>query len=293
MQSSLRDIGEDAALFEEKNFVDRAEAIDFIDFHLIQRIEGVLDEDGPEQSLEILKQSAGKIKRQLEDVDTQLFIACREKIGTGVYPGSSFIQMVNTHLGADATDGGRPDAIGYDHLDAFINGVLSDQAMPAATLEPGSEMVFFQKTPARIIFQLLELAQPTQNDVFFDLGSGLGQVAILANLISGVPARGIEYEPAYYNYAKDCALRLNLADVEFVNADARWGDYTDGTIFFMYTPFEGRMLQDMLDVLQGEAQKRRIRIFTYGPCSPAVGRQRWLSCVNGRADDPYKLYEFH
>ena len=36
----------------------------------------------------------------------------------------------------------------------------------------------------------------------------------------------------------------------------RQGDYADGTAFFLYTPFEGRMLQDVLERLKGEAQKR-------------------------------------
>jgi hypothetical protein len=37
----------------------------------------------------------------------------------------------------------------------------------------------------------------TQADVFFDLGSGLGQVPILVNLLSGAAAKGMEFEPVY------------------------------------------------------------------------------------------------
>jgi precorrin-6B methylase 2 len=139
---------------------------------------------------------------------------------------------------------------------------------------------------------MMNLAELSEDDIFFDLGSGLGQVTILVNLLSGIKAIGIEYEPAYCNYAQACASQLNLSNVEFINTEAQKGDYRQGTVFFMYTPFEGNMLQDMLNILQKEAQTRLIRIFTYGPCSPHVARQNWLNCVNGNTDDPYKLYEF-
>ncbi len=139
---------------------------------------------------------------------------------------------------------------------------------------------------------MVELAQLSPTDVFFDIGSGLGQVVILVNLISGAVARGIEYEPAYCEYAKIGASQLNLVNVEFINADARAGDYSQGTVFFLYTPFEGKMLEDMLEVLQEESRTRAIKVFTYGPCSPLVARQNWLTCVNGKGDHFYKLYEF-
>jgi SAM-dependent methyltransferase len=182
--------------------------------------------------------------------------------------------------------------MGYDNLDMFINGLLSDQSIPEATMEREPGMVFYQKTPARILFELAAVAELKPGDVFFDIGSGLGQAAILVNLISGATARGIEYEPAYCNYAKACASRLSLSNVEFINAGAHQGDYSQGTVFYLYTPFEGLLLQDMLEILQKEAQKRTIRIFTYGPCSSHVARQGWLTCVNGNGDNAYKLYEF-
>ena len=153
-------------------------------------------------------------------------------------------------------------------------------------------MVFYQQTPARVIFELAERAQLTPNDTFFDIGSGLGLVATLINLLTRAKTRGIEYEPAYCDYATACASKLNLADVTFINTTARNGDYAEGSVFFIYTPFEGTMLQQMLDILKKESLNRPIRIFTYGPCSPHVAQQNWLSCVKGPADDDYTLYEF-
>jgi SAM-dependent methyltransferase len=130
------------------------------------------------------------------------------------------------------------------------------------------------------------------DDVFVDIGSGLGQVVLLVNLFTGAKARGIEYEPAYCAYAGAIAARMRLADTEFVNADARGGDYSKGTVFFLYTPFEGRMFQDLLRLLQNESLARVIRIFTYGPCSAIVAAENWCRCVNGSPVDPYQLCLF-
>ena len=289
IQADIQTIEQDEAIHQEINFNSRANAIDFIDFHIIDRIEGLLQNPEQGEELEILQQRAEKKKYELEDIDSKLFKQLREKIRTGMCTGASFKEMIDQYCGYNVNE---PDKIGYDNLDDFINGLLSDQTIPEASMEREPEMVFYQKTPARIIFQIAELANLGEDDVFFDLGSGLGQVAILVNLISGAPTKGIEYEPAYCNYATICASRLNLSHVEFINTDARLADYSQGTVFFLYTPFEGDILQNVLKTLQEESLKRTTRIFTYGPCSEMVALQNWLTCVHGKANDPYQLCAF-
>ncbi|WP_419700980.1 hypothetical protein [Mucilaginibacter sp. NFX135] len=289
IQTDIQAIEEDRTIYQEINFNHRTNAIDFIDFHIIDRIEGLLQNSEHKEVLTILQQRAERVKSDLENIDSNLFTHLKEKIRTGVYSGASFREMIDKYCGYNVYE---PDKIGYDNLDDFINGLLSDPAIPEATMEREPEMVFYQKTPARIIFELAELAAFRPGDVFFDLGSGLGQVTILMNLISEAPTKGIEYEPAYFHYAKACASQLNLPHVEFINIDARQADYSQGTVFFLYTPFEGEILQTVLEILQKESLKRIIRIFTYGPCSKAVALQSWLSCIHGQANDPYKLCEF-
>jgi hypothetical protein len=305
--SDIDDIEGNAELYKATNFNSRADAIDFLDFHIIDRIEGLLQNGAPRERLYLLQQHAEKVKQQLEKIDADLFEQLRENIRTGVYTGSSFREMIGKYLGSGIRPGpptspaspvsdiGQPDApdnSGYDNLDIFINGLLSGRPMPEATKEPTPEMVFYQKTPVRVVFELTEMAQLQKDDVFIDIGSGLGQVAILVNLISGARARGIEYESAYCDYAKTCTSQLNLPNVEFIDSDALNGNYAEGTVFFLYTPFEGRLLQDMLEILYKESRKRMIRVFTYGPCSPQIARQPWLHCVNGGADNFYRLYQF-
>lgn len=148
--------------------------------------------------------------------------------------------------------------------------------MPEETLDREPEMIFYQKTPARIILELINKADFKPHDVFFDLGSGLGQVSILVNLLTSVLSMGVEFEPSFCKYAMACATELNLTNVKFINIDARYADYGAGTVFFLYTPFEGKMLQDVLQKLNSEGKKRKIRVFTYGPCMPHVAKKAWL-----------------
>jgi hypothetical protein len=100
------------------------------------------------------------------------------------------------------------------------------------------------------------------------------------NLLSGARAKGVEFEPAFCEYARACAADLNLSQVEFINVDARQADFSDGTVFFMYTPFEGKLLQEVLEKLHQVSRTKMIKLFTYGPCTLPVSRQSWLKCVD-------------
>ena len=150
------------------------------------------------------------------------------------------------------------------------------QILPDETRQREPEMVYYQKTPARIILEIIRRADFKPQDVFYDLGSGLGQVVMLVHLLTGVVSKGVEFEPAFCKYAETVAAELQLTDVEFINTDARQADYSTGTVFFMYTPFEGILLQEVLEKLKAESEKRKIKLFTYGPCSFAVAQQSWL-----------------
>src|SRR5262249_16153455 len=111
--------------------------------------------------------------------------------------------------------------------------------------------------------------------------SGLGHVVILVALWSGARARGVELEPVYCDYARRCARRLNVSGVEFIQADARGASLAGGTVFFMYTPFRGAMLQQVLGRLKTEARERPIRVCTYGPCTTEVAAAPWLKPSGG------------
>jgi hypothetical protein len=212
----------------------------------------------------------GLALQQLEAADEPLFARLRGRIRAGRYTPAG-LERAFARL-----SGGSRAGDAYDALDRLVAGLL-DTGEPAderATREPG--MVAYQPTPARIVLQFLARADVRHDDVLVDLGSGLGHVVILAALLRGARAVGIEYEPAFVDYAQGCARALSLSRAAFVHADARDASLAGGTVYFLYTPFRGPMLQQVLERLRVEAGSRPIRVCTYGPCTPEVAQARWL-----------------
>lgn len=279
----------ESALHDEKNFARRIDAIDFIDFHIIDRIESLIDIEGQASELRLLKQRAENIKVKLDETNRRLFEKLREEISAEHHKSAAFADMVKGYVDRKI-EPAEPD---YDNLDLFINALLHVEDLPEPVVELDAEMVFYQKTPARVIFELVEKIGLNESDVFFDLGSGLGQAVILVNLLSGIKAIGVEIDPAFCDYSEKCASLLNLPGIMFINADVRHVNYSEGSVFFMYTPFRGQMLLEVLEILRLESRKRKIRVVTYGPCTAQVILQNWLVCDAGCNGSIYKLHVFN
>ncbi len=274
LQSALAAMEENAALLEETNFSARAEASDFLEFHII---------DATDHALGKLQQRARVLKNRLENVDEKLFQRIRSQIISGEYT-SEMLKGEFAKCGVSSSQENK-DNTNYDNLDVFFNRLIGIAIVPEEPKVREPDMVGYQPTPARLVLQLVDRLDLTSRDVFYDLGSGLGHVAILVALLSEARARGIEVEPAYCEYSQHCAQRLNLGDVQFSNTDARETDYSDGTVFFMYTPFKGKIMQEVLARLKAEADKRVIRICAYGPCAAEISQQSWLKRDNPTTAD--------
>ena len=279
-------------LYDEKNFESRNEIIDYLEFQVIEPLIQFMDNPGSPDKAGLLICRAEKLKAGLEETDKRLFQKIRERIQARGYTGQTFNQLVREYVALQPAGTDHPDEPGYDNLDIFINGLFPVHIPPQeiVTLEP--EMVYYQKTPARIVFEIAGSYPFRSDDIFVDLGAGLGQVAILINLLTGITTTGVELEPAYCRYASECVRDLRLSNVHFMNIDARKADLSEGTVFFMYTPFHGKILQDVLTLLHQESSRRKITVITYGPCTIEVARQYWLSSVNAGIGAIYKYTVF-
>jgi len=101
----------------------------------------------------------------------------------------------------------------------------------------------------------------------------------MVSICTNASCTGIELEPSYVECARKSAQSLNLNKVKFIQSEVRTADLSGGTVFYLYTPFSGAILRDVLNSLRNEAVRREIRICTFGPCTQVVAEEQWLSAV--------------
>lgn len=273
----MGELERDRSLFEPDRLRQRLEVLD--------RLENYLAFAPREYRDRIEALSAG-----LEGVNQQLYQSIRQEIQCGM--GAEILLEWAREVTSDEPESARLQLDGerYDPLDALLSGVLQLDEPVREGEAPHREMVFYQPTPARHIFELIRRAGISERDVLIDLGSGLGHVPFLVAICTGARCIGIEWEAAYVDCARRCASELNLSGVTFIRQDAREADLSTGTVFHLYTPFKGVMLSEMLTALRQEAVVREIRICTLGPCTEIVAREPWLKRLDTSGADTLAVF---
>ncbi|MBB5316904.1 class I SAM-dependent RNA methyltransferase [Tunturibacter empetritectus] len=285
----VRQLEEDRSLLEPDRLRERLEALDRLDAYLAFRPDVP---DVPQSVLGVESKDAELYLRakavcaRLEAANGELYEAIRGDIRLG-RGHDALLRWVQSPPERDAGGGAANSVdadVGYDYLDELVSGVLQFEEPDAGEVAREPEMVFYQPTPARHIFDLIggDLiggAGLTAEDVVVDLGSGLGHVPLLVSICTGANSVGIELEAAYVERARQCAQRLNVNKATFLCGDARVADLSRGTVFYLYTPFVGAILRDVLERLRREAATRRIRVCTYGPCTSVVAEEPWLEAA--------------
>lgn len=235
-------------------FVTRADAIDRLELQLLGVGEGRLRND------------AERLVEAMEAVDRGLFESLRERIRSG-----QGRQALAPWLAGEVLPGQH-----YDALDALLAGVLAIDEPGMDDTAPPADMVFYQPSPARHIVDGIRRASIVADDVVLDLGSGLGHVPMLVHVLTGAQTRGVEREPAYVDSASRAASALALGDVTFVAGDARNAALAGVDVFYLFTPFIGTVLRDVLARIEAEAARRAVRVVVLGPCARTFARMPWL-----------------
>jgi hypothetical protein len=95
-------------------------------------------------------------------------------------------------------------------------------------------------------------------------------------MLTGAQSIGIEVQAAYVASAQKCAQSLRLSRLHFIAQDARDADLSRGTTFYLYSPFKGSILTDVLSALRSESMNRPIKICSLGPCTHRLSHETWL-----------------
>jgi len=242
---------------------------------LLYELDVYLGDNNEENALgarDPLYKRARALQGRMEALNSNIYLKLRDSILRGAHPAMlrRWLRLYGYEFSSPAP------GLGYDDLDELMSGVLQLREPVNAAIH-GPEMVFYQPTPARHIVDLIDVGGLSETDVLVDLGAGLGHVPILASMLTGCRAIGVELERAYVESARDCVGRLALKRVAFVQQDAREADLSAGSVFYLYTPFTGTTLNAVVAKLKKEAEKRVIRVCTLGPCAQVIAGQTWLT----------------
>jgi hypothetical protein len=281
LQSFLGGLENDSTLFHPKQLRKRLDALDDLDirFEDFSAARYINDPDAR------IANHARAMRARLEAVNTALYESIRSEIVRGA-PPHLLLQWIQAPASREQTASG----LGYDYRDEVVTGVLQLREPSESRLHPLPEMVFYQPTPVRHILCLITASAFSQGDVFVDLGSGLGHVALLASMLTGVRSLGVEVDPAYVASAQECARSLHLSQVRFIREDARAADLSSGTVFYLYSPFTGSILADVLARLEQESKSRPIKIGALGPCACILAKESWLRPI--APPDPKQITVF-
>src|SRR5579872_7083584 len=98
IQTDIEEIEQDSSVYEEESFDKRIEAIDIIDFQIIDQIENLLQKNRQAGDLILLKTRAEKVKSELEEINFNLFQKLRADMRKGIYTGKAFKKLVDKYV---------------------------------------------------------------------------------------------------------------------------------------------------------------------------------------------------
>lgn len=278
------------SLYQTGNLSDRAVALDAIQ-QVYQLLQLYRHDTRWGRYRLTLRQQARELEARLRTVDADYFHTLRDRIRSGHFTADTLRALFDRHTQY------RPGRLGqlhrgYDALDTLVQGIIRSEQAPIDVQPPDGEMTHYEPTPGRAVLDMIDQSQIKADDVFYDLGAGLGHVAMMVNLLTGATVQAVEIEAVYCQHAQQWTEELGLSNVQILNRDAREVEYADGTIFFMYTPFTGNVMQTVLDKLKRETHHRPITVCTLGASTFEVADQAWLHLQHADSAHAYTIAVF-
>jgi hypothetical protein len=163
-------------------------------------------------------------------------------------------------------------SVPFRDRDVWTDRLLGIPDLPDDTAELPRGAVPYVPCSVDDIVAMVREVPVRADDRVVDLGAGLGRVLLVAHLLTGARAHGVEIQESLVRAARACARDLGLTEVTFEHANAAQS-VLDGSIFFMHAPFNGPMLDAVISRLHAVAARRAIVVAAVGMEFPGV---TWL-----------------
>ena len=124
------------------------------------------------------------------------------------------------------------------------------------------------------VLHALDVTRLGPDDTLVDVGAGLGKVVLLAHLLTGARAHGVELDGALVQQASQGAASLGLERVSFTQGDARTAELGEAKVYYLFSPFAAEVLDAVMARLQSIAERRPL--FVCASPSP----HSWLEAVS-------------
>jgi hypothetical protein len=224
---------------------------------------------GREAEMGEIPARAEALSAVLAELDRREFLPIQERIARGEYRRAELL----VDLAA------RPRFV----WDAFVERALGIAIRPRKEKELELDMVHYLPSPFEAVLGVI--GELSAEDVFYDLGAGLGKVTLSAAWLSEARAKAVEMEPAFSRVLAERAAALRLSRAEVINADAREVDYSDGTAFYFYDPFRGAILEAVLEKIRAATLGRSVRVFSRGGSTKSLALVPWLERKSALASE--------
>ena len=287
LERDLAALEQDPTLNDDNNLAARFAGLKTLDF-----LEEAFQIHANHQSAATGLRRVRALQGDLEECNQDFFRNLRTGIRTGVVTPRQLRNLFDSNC-RYRQDGSEWLHFRAEAADELAAGLFHSDCPPQPWEGSDSEMIHYESTPVSALLELVDRVPLTHADRFVDIGSGLGQVALLVHLLTGVEAIGLEVMPAYVDHARCEAASLGIGRVAFRQGDARSADLCAGTVYFLYSPFRGEMLRTVLGRLRREACERRLTICSFGPCTTQIAAERWLTSEDAEMGHEFRLAIFH
>lgn len=166
-------------------------------------------------------------------------------------------------------------SVPFRERDAWVDEVLALGEPPDDVADLPQGAVPYVPCGVDAIVHAVREAPVAKGDVFADLGAGLGRVALLAHLLTGTRAIGVELQAHLVERGRRAVAELTLLDdVTLVVGDAADVQLPQANVFFIYASFSPTVQRAVLRALEQRASTQSFVLCAVGF---EVRDQSWLS----------------